>query len=650
MARKISGVSDFDQKIRKSFIEKSRNELVQDILTNNFKIFFPEPRTFVIENQLNRDENKLRGSQVDEIFYKLVLDDPDNLLYVISNEIAKEGHKLAVGSKAKTKFLKQLLSDLFTFCVEQDKIKTLEKLLEWIQKPNNWKKEDTNINSIYQIFKDWDKEDRKSKGQTKGFTFNSSAMIRACEKNDHQMVSLFMGATIDCDGKGTIEFKLKDKEFESQSKGKRATFKQWLKDNSKMFIGEYEKDKKDILSHYRIFKATSTPAFLIAKFKKSPENTFDPIAEAYSIMDICYNQAMQYEEYKEKFKSIRRTLKQFTVKLLNCCEKIDEAKLLMSTDTTRKDCRLKYPRINVAIQTYHEDFVSHDYCQQILREEWLRSEYSDKIIQWHSTGIFDQGMYVLSCLILMPFHILFYPCSVFLVKRKSEACEDSEACKDSEAIDSKVKEDNCSAITNFLKETSHHFTYPINRFIATILNFLFFLSLLVVLALKYLPSSSNKFNFELVWCDYLIIVYGFGFLGPELSSIYKYFHKNTYPVPALLWPIFNSIALVCIIGSRFTKFYGSMSVDYKDGGKAETLETSLENVCKAQNQENVEECTIYHIISVGYCLLGIGSTMLILKLFYYFVLDRRMGPVSISIRKLIKVFRFGHNIKAKFYY
>merc|ERR1719270_2290625 len=80
MAQKISeGTSyeEFEEKIKTSFIEKTRNGMVGDILSKNFSIFFPEPATFVIENQLNRDENKLRGSQVDEIFYKMILDDPE---------------------------------------------------------------------------------------------------------------------------------------------------------------------------------------------------------------------------------------------------------------------------------------------------------------------------------------------------------------------------------------------------------------------------------------------------------------------------------------------------------------------------------------------------------------------------------------------
>ena len=648
MARKISeGTSyeEFEEKIKTSFIEKTRNGMVGDILSKNFSIFFPEPATFVIENQLNRDENKLRGSQVDEIFYKMILDDPENLLQVISKEVAKEAQRVALNRKHE-KNLKSLLSELFTNCVEQDKAKTLEKLLEWIQNPQNWKLENVNTNSVYVMFKNWHRDDRDN--GAKGFTFNSSAMIRACEKNDHQMVSFFMEACIDCDGT-EIKFDLEDQTFQLKETKKRKKFTQWLEDNSKMFIGEYERDKKDILSHYRIFYATSTPAYLIAKFKKSERSdsdlhSFDPVSEAYAIMETCEYQALQYEEYEEKFKSIKRMLKQFTVKILNCCEKIDEAKLLMSTDTKTKVCRLKYPRINVAIQKYHEDFVSHDYCQQILREEWLRSQYSKKIIQWHSTGYFDQGLYVFSCVILMPFHLILYPFARFL-KRESEVLKDREGGNTNHAM---PREENCcSVIKNFLIETSLHFTYPINRFIANILSFLVFLSLLVVLAIEYLPSSENNFDFRLRWCDYLIIIYGFGFLGPEFSSIYKYFHKKRFPVPALLWPIFNATAIVCIIGSRFTKLYGSENTSpstpkilratkMNTSLSSASLETSLENICRIHGFV-VEECTIYHIISIGYCLLGVGSTMLVLKLFYYFVLDRRMGPVSISIRKLIKV-------------
>ena len=34
---------------------------------------------------------------------------------------------------------------------------------------------------------------------------------------------------------------------------------------------------------------------------------------------------------------------------------------------------MDYPTLELAVTLRHEDFVAHDYCQQILREEWLES-------------------------------------------------------------------------------------------------------------------------------------------------------------------------------------------------------------------------------------------------------------------------------------
>ena len=41
---------------------------------------------------------------------------------------------------------------------------------------------------------------------------------------------------------------------------------------------------------------------------------------------------------------------------------------------------MDYPTLQLAVTLRHEEFVGHDYCQQILSEEWVESNETGKRI------------------------------------------------------------------------------------------------------------------------------------------------------------------------------------------------------------------------------------------------------------------------------
>ena len=82
------------------------------------------------------------------------------------------------------------------------------------------------------------------------------------------MVQLFMEFQYNCHGK--VKFELEEdltrREKEESEYG-------FMKKAEKFFMtnvllsGKYERNKKDILNYYRIFRAKSTPCYLISKFQ-----------------------------------------------------------------------------------------------------------------------------------------------------------------------------------------------------------------------------------------------------------------------------------------------------------------------------------------------------------------------------------------------
>ena len=158
----------------------------------------------------------------------------------------------------RNKCLKELLSDLLLFCVEADRSSALKHVLNWI-------KNISEKGGLKLEIKAWSEKDKKTVS-TKGFTYNSEALIRACEKNNFDMVKHFI-STCFCDGQ--IKFCLNDGKFELNQTGTSFSFKGWFSANTKILSGEFNRHTSGFLNFFRIFYARSTPAYLVARFQFS---------------------------------------------------------------------------------------------------------------------------------------------------------------------------------------------------------------------------------------------------------------------------------------------------------------------------------------------------------------------------------------------
>lgn len=144
--------------------------------------------------------------------------------------------------------------------MEAERSSTLRHILEWI-------KNISETGGLKLEIKAWSEKDKK-KVSTKGFTYNSEALIRACEKNNFEMVKHFMSICF-CDGQ--IKFSLNDGKFELYQTGTSFNFREWFSANTKILSGEFNRHTSGFLNFFRIFYARSTPAYLVARFQFSTE-------------------------------------------------------------------------------------------------------------------------------------------------------------------------------------------------------------------------------------------------------------------------------------------------------------------------------------------------------------------------------------------
>ena len=221
----------------------------------------------------------------------------------------------------------------------------------------------------------------------------------------------------------------------------------------------------------------------------------DPISKALECIYICQMQAKIYIEYQGHFRKVQLTLEQFLgertssyfiflvycvpVNLLDTCEKIDDARTLLEWGTAdhqgvtqrvtqRVTHFTKYPRIEDALSYGLENFIGHDFCQQILGEEWVSSRETSSSIVKHTYNILDFIISGISSLIFLPLHIL--GCIYFKLKK---------LCKKEN-----LSSQSCHKV---VKEHVFYLAYPRNRYVTNTL--MFFLYIIAIFVQGYISPS-----------------------------------------------------------------------------------------------------------------------------------------------------------------
>ena len=348
-------------------------------------------------------------------------------------------------------------------------------------------------------------------------------------------------------------------------------------------------DGKEVLRQYRNFRATCSPAFLIAKFKinndSNKERKFDFFSKAFECVFICQEHMKNFEEYQNQFEQMETSIGQFLVHILDFCDQIDEAKLLLMNDFENGGIyHTRYPRIETAIKLRQEEFAGNDFCQQILREDWLKSKSTGNIIQWQVSNLLDILLYCISSIIFLPLHVIGCVWVHLRHRCKGETPEVEE------------RRGHCSS--NTLREMAHFLTYPINRFIINCSVLVFYIILLFVTGIQMQDErhgTESKTTWLELCCESYIFLTSIGFLLNEL--------KARKIGVGFIWKIFNSIGLAVVLvslGIEFCrKYFGIIP------------------------NENWKE--------IGFCLYALGITMIILRLSNFLLLARNLGPIAISI-------------------
>ena len=554
----------------------------------------------------------VQGNRIDATFIKLLIEDSEGLgkrLDYVREYVAANTAEV----EEQIKPLRDLVSNLLLESVESENSESLRTVLEWYEQEDD---------SLKRLIKFWPRYDDETKpgNVDNDFRTNNGAMIRACLKNNFEMAMIFFKHHFKLDASQITKVDSNVSHNEQPSK-------------YPLLFRNFEIQRKDeVLIYFRIFKAISKPAYLIAQLRSKIDNEFsewddyvdnydennpnpiqedlkfkgtfeneDPVTESFNNIVVARRLAMNHIEYVNKFNSIVKENKEFSVEMLDLCKTTAEAELFIANDFKKLQYFTKaqldsvlYPRLEVAIQTRNKQFVAHDFCQQILREKLMLSQETGEVLPWNSSNWIEKFIYVIYCTVMLP---VFIVCKF---GRDISSCLCSSSDMSSRELEN-MGDDNPSNRKSSWKVLTF-FSFPLNRYIAQSISSLVFLGLVTAMVL-----DEN--------CSFrpYILVFTIAHLFTDMKRASKRISANMTENRFRFWDCYS-------IATDVLLFVGCILGTLKDHLTQDHLNKLNQDIL---NQ--AEACTT-----------GVGVTLAFTKLFYWCQLSSWLGPLAISIKKVFK--------------
>jgi len=360
-----------------------------------------------------------------------------------------------------------------------------------------------------------------------------------------------------------------------------------------------------------------------AKYRPHPDcqrhlECNDPIYRCFELAKLASRSIQRTPEYKKEYEEIIGNCRGLAASLLDQCQSSQEVTTLLSEKAASVKyfgpgaLFMKYPRMKVAIEQSHKEFVAHVFCQQFLRKEWHGH------VRWQGKNVAYKAVYFLLQLFFTPFFMVqnwiiwiarsfrqvFYPDGVPDISQASGRWQ-RLAFRLMKRADAKVV--NLDA--------------PLNRFISASGNYLIFIALLIVATVRPVGEFASEEAAGLAWFHCLIFVFSLAMILQDLIN-----YKTMSPLSNYFtyWRIVDVQVHWTITAAMVVRYYTDEYLPCPPEGQAErTYLCEGDDVRKRSN-----------LIMISDCLLIAGSTGAFTRFLFYMQLNNRIGPVVMNLSRV----------------
>ncbi|XP_059092149.1 short transient receptor potential channel 5-like [Tigriopus californicus] len=436
---------------------------------------------------------------------------------------------------------------------------------------------------------------------------NHEAMVRACRKNDIPVVSAFY-----------------KRGFRVHS----ALF--WGSDNDDLLF-----ENADINLELTRLEALANPAYLVAEAKY---DHIDPIARSFHLLETVQEWSSTLIAFGNTLDLIAKMVKKFIWVMLNLCEGKAQVELFLGQDDGIDGLSLKgstlLPRIYQGLQLSLEDFVTHDSCQQVIRESFYGNEGGDQL--------FDQGTlnYYLATsmqVAMTPWYSLWY--ILFKLKCSSKKRDQNE---DIVQIPSGVNNYNSMNPPNYVsteakkswpRKWASNLDVPFCRMTSHVGWYLLFVAWVLLSHMNFNSAITGVESLRADTYDYLACVWAVGFTLADIQVMIQ---------------LMRSVRLkhgshLDLIKAKVKKSLSNAYIDYRIVSHLTLIAGYTIEFAgfKYKNDVSFRHCVDpedqFSWVRTGNCLQGLAIVLIITQLLQLFRLHPTVGSVYIGMRRCIAI-------------
>ncbi|XP_059078651.1 short transient receptor potential channel 1-like [Tigriopus californicus] len=480
---------------------------------------------------------------------------------------------------------------------------------------------------------------------------NHQALINVCESENRKLAEVFLfkgyrlqsthfKKEIDKDSKKEIKAGRKEEsetESEQESEKNFCLFMPFFPPKPKK-----GNKKKDEIQNYRILRAMAQPCYILSQFvviyerlktvqqnpdeQDSPKKKGDtlrrndshcsplddmfrpifpcskhvecndPVFRCFEMVKIANKCARNVPEYREEYEEIGARCSNLTVELLQNCKDTNEVETFLSDKIGalrffRLEIanKIKYPRLQIAIQNNHRAFVGHMFCQQVLRTHWHGN------VPWLGKGFWFKLVYCfIQVLFTVPFVISYLIREIIRGPRNGNESRNTE--------ERSKRPYNCN-----LDE-------PLNRFISFTGMYLAFVALVILSVMCSVTDRDQLLN-NFHWYHSCLFIFTIAmivndaYILTSVRSVVKAFNFwRTYDL------VMHSFLLMAFIARILM-------------GK---IHPCIDGEC---SEDVMRKRVPFDMFSN--CALSVAAVMSGMRLFYWCQLHDRIGPIVINLSKVI---------------
>ncbi len=342
----------------------------------------------------------------------------------------------------------------------------------------------------------------------------------------------------------------------------------------------------------------------------------DPVYRCFDLAHFASENSKRKPEFRTEYREVADACRQLAVDLLGQCRDSEEIETLLEEKSAsvkyfgQRTPFLRYPRMRLAIEHSHKEFVGHVYCQQLFRQE------INGTVAWEGRNFLYKLAHFLLQVVLAPLYILR---AIFVQTGRSFRLVRGKHVPPVERGRTVVKRLYYRYL-RYCDGAVLNLDAPLNKFLTMLGYYFIFLVMMIFASMRPLSvkvSSDNGFT----WYHKILLLYSVSML---FQDTYSYFVLKAISHFFNYWRFFDLMQHVLLFTSLLLRLV--MVTCFPCDQQEETFVF----VC---DDDIISTRALLETLSTSlFAVAAVNSGM---RLLYFMQMHDRLGPIIINLSRVM---------------